>query len=85
MICCSCLLLTHMHTPAPQVRGVAGGPYSEAAFSVLVFMINGVFACGAPVMDKLTGGALRSAPSSKTPLTTPSTPTPTPSSQESKV
>lgn len=44
---------THMHTTLPPVGGVIGASFSEVVFS-LDFVINSVFACGAPVMDVLT-------------------------------
>lgn len=45
---------THMQTPHRLRSEVwRGGPFFKTALS-LVFMINGIFACGAPVMDKLT-------------------------------
>lgn len=48
------LLLKHTcKPPPPPVRGVARGPFFKTALS-LVFMINDVFACEAPMMDKLT-------------------------------
>lgn len=41
-----------MLTPLPPAWGVAGGLFGGRYN--LVFMLNGVFACGASVMDKLT-------------------------------